>query len=104
MLSYRNIVVNPSLQTGARVHVCAHPDHKPSSDLLSDLVPRVLYYPSGRRENLGTRLLESLNDGDDNDNDNIAKAVGLTKTLHVCSTFFDTVSLPLLRGESRGLT
>ena len=76
----------------------------PSSDLLSDLVPRVLYYPSGRRENLGTRLLESLNDGDDNDNDNIAKAVGLTKTLHVCSTFFDTVSLPLLRGESRGLT
>ena len=76
----------------------------PSSDLLSDVVPRVLYYPSGRRENLGTRLLESLNDGDDNDNDNIAKAVGLTKTLHVCSTCFDTVSLPLLRGESRGLT
>ena len=80
------------------------PKGSPSSDLLSDLVPRVLYYPSGRRENLGTRLLESLNDGDDNDNDNIAKAVGLTKTLHVCSTFFDTVSLPLLRGESRGLT
>ena len=31
VLSYRNIVVNPSLQTGARVHVWAHPDPKPSS-------------------------------------------------------------------------
>ena len=53
--------------------------------LRSNLVPRALYYLSGRRENLGKRMLESLNDGDDNEN--VAKAVGLKKTLPMQQIF-----------------